>query len=543
MQLEEVEKLERRLKEPLSTPERVDILIVLADEFYSRDPVHGADLAREALDLARSSHNPRQEAQALHYLGTHFSAQADYAAALETQNEALSKFRALNDKAGEGRCLRALGIVQDHLADHGQALDLYEQSLKLFRELGDVDSQALVIANIANIEVQLGNFDSALELFDVALQIRRARPDDKRTAIDLNNAAVAHVQKALRLRQQGDVEHCQKEAEIGARMANRAVFIARRDANRRLEAFCMETLAEAYNAMAKPEIALDMANQFLALADESNDRWVKAHGIALIGEIRHQLGEHQVAIKLLQDALATFDATSSHSESGRICEILSKAYEATGNVAEALKYLRRHNDIKQKLRNEEVDRQARALTARRRLEHAGSETEHYKRLAMEDSLTGLANRRQIDSSLEEMLAEAEANNWMITVALADLDHFKAINDQLSHAIGDDVLRHLGDILRTHCRSKDLVGRYGGEEFVLVFRDMDMKMAREICERVRHAVETYDWSAIHPQLRVTLSIGLASSEFFRKPQQLLDNADHWLYEAKRLGRNLVQPVVA
>jgi diguanylate cyclase (GGDEF)-like protein len=101
---------------------------------------------------------------------------------------------------------------------------------------------------------------------------------------------------------------------------------------------------------------------------------------------------------------------------------------------------------------------------------------------------------------------------------------------------------VGEILRGHSRLGDLAGRYGGEEFMLVFRNLEMRPATEICERVRRAVEGWDWKSIHPQLRVTLSMGLASSSSFDDAQGLLDAADHWLYEAKHHGRNQVQPVV-
>ena len=161
---------------------------------------------------------------------------------------------------------------------------------------------------------------------------------------------------------------------------------------------------------------------------------------------------------------------------------------------------------------------------------------------MEDSLTGLANRRQLDERLEELMREARKAGTAVTVALADVDHFKGINDRFSHAVGDEVLRCVGEILRSHCRLGDIVGRYGGEEFMLVFRHLEMRPAAEICERVRRTVEHWDWQSIHPQLRVTLSMGLASSASFDHPQGVVDAADHWLYEAKHHGRNQIQPLV-
>jgi len=217
-------------------------------------------------------------------------------------------------------------------------------------------------------------------------------------------------------------------------------------------------------------------------------------------------------------------------------------HEAEGELGQALACIRRAGAIEQRLHSEETEGRARALAARRRLEAARMETERYKRLAMEDALTGLANRRQIDERVEALVREAAKSGHAVTVALADVDHFKGINDRFSHAVGDEVLRCVGEILRAHCRLGDLAGRYGGEEFMLVFRNLEMRAASEICERVRKAIEDWDWKSIHPQLRVTLSMGLASSASFDNSQGLMDAADHWLYEAKHHGRNQIQPVL-
>jgi diguanylate cyclase (GGDEF)-like protein len=213
-----------------------------------------------------------------------------------------------------------------------------------------------------------------------------------------------------------------------------------------------------------------------------------------------------------------------------------------GNLTQALVCLRSAGAIEQRLKAEDTERRALALSARRRLEMASQEAERYRRLALEDSLTGLANRRQLDERLAALMREVATRGSVLTVALADVDHFKGINDRFSNAVGDEVLRCVGEILRGQCRLGDLAGRYGGEEFMLIFRGLDMRAAAQACERARHAVESWDWKSIHPHLRVTLSMGLATSASFDHPQGLLDAADHWLYEAKHHGRNQVQPLV-
>src|SRR5258708_7934177 len=289
-------------------------------------------------------------------------------------------------------------------------------------------------------------------------------------------------------------------------------------------------------------MGLGMAGEFLALARESNDKWIEAYGLACVGELKAQLGERAEGIGLLKTALASFETLGSRDECARVMRILSTAHESAGNLTEALACLRKAGSIEQHLKSEDTGRRARAPAARPRLDEGSLETERYKRLALEDSLTGLANRRSLDDRLAGMMREVHVRNSVLTIALADVDHFKGINDRFSHAVGDEVLRCVGEILRAHCRVGDLAGRYGGEEFILVFPGRDMRSATDISHRIRRAAASWDWQSIHPQLRVTLSMGLATSSSFHDPQGLLDAADPWLYQANHHGRNQPLPLV-
>jgi diguanylate cyclase (GGDEF)-like protein len=537
-----LERLENRLHEPLSVHERVRLLNEMSEQLYERDPERGATLAREAVELARATGDVAAEAQGLYCLGRNLYSKADYPAVFETQNSALTLFHALGDVNGEARTSNLVGITHRQLADYGRALEMYEAALKGFRETNDLVWQARVISNIGNVEIQLGNHAAALELFEQALELRREVGDNEGVGFDLNNAAFAHIQRALQLRNAGDRDGCQVEAEDALKLLDRSLGIARQSGYKRLEAFCVQTMGEAYQAMSQPEVALGLADEFLALARASNDRWIEAYGLACIGELRHELGHHVEAIEYLDDALGRFEILRSRDQIARVLRVMSQTYESMGQLVPALASLRKAGQIEQHLRSEETENRARALAARRRLDQLRLESERYRKLALEDSLTGLANRRQLDERLATLIRDAKKSGTVVTVALADVDHFNGINDRFSHAVGDEVLKCVGEILRGFCRLGDLAGRYGAEEFVLVFRALDLRAAAELCERVRRSVESWDWKSIHPQLRVTLSIGLATSGSFEDPQALLDTADHWLYEAKHHGRNQVQPVV-
>ena len=161
-------------------------------------------------------------------------------------------------------------------------------------------------------------------------------------------------------------------------------------------------------------------------------------------------------------------------------------------------------------------------------------------LAMTDALTGAANRRSLERSGQIAIADARARGLPVSALTLDIDHFKAINDRHGHAIGDEVLRRVAAVCQQALRQFDRLGRIGGEEFVAVLPRTPMLAAEPVAERLREAVQTLDLSAIAPELKVTVSIGVAE---FRPDDgdfsALLKRADAALYRAKAGGRNRVE----
>ena len=122
------------------------------------------------------------------------------------------------------------------------------------------------------------------------------------------------------------------------------------------------------------------------------------------------------------------------------------------------------------------------------------------------------------------------------VAMIDLDWFKTINDRFGHLAGDKVLRRVVDCVRQCLRTSDVIGRYGGEEFVLLLQGADELSGARLVERVRGAVSSADWSDIAPGLKVSVSCGIASIRITDTLDSVLTRADQALYEAKRGGRD-------
>lgn len=165
-----------------------------------------------------------------------------------------------------------------------------------------------------------------------------------------------------------------------------------------------------------------------------------------------------------------------------------------------------------------------------------------ERQATHDKLTGLFNRRYADEYLKREIDNSKRYDRDFTIALADIDHFKQINDRYSHAVGDDVLCRVAEILINRCRKTDVVARYGGEEFLLCFPDTNAEFAEQICGQIRLAIEKADWSAIGGQagndINITISFGIAEVGRDSRRTTILSDADTRLYQAKNKGRNRI-----
>lgn len=161
-----------------------------------------------------------------------------------------------------------------------------------------------------------------------------------------------------------------------------------------------------------------------------------------------------------------------------------------------------------------------------------------RRSAELDALTGTFNRRTIDQWLVRSFKDAERDGQPISVLFVDMDHFKAINDKYGHACGDQCLRLVAQALRSALGDGDLLGRYGGEEFIAVLPGRGGAAARVVGEQLRGDVErlTVEWEG--QALRLTVSVGVATRLDEDAPAETIDRADKALYAAKRGGRNCV-----
>ncbi len=173
------------------------------------------------------------------------------------------------------------------------------------------------------------------------------------------------------------------------------------------------------------------------------------------------------------------------------------------------------------------------LKNKRRIEQLQRSREALAHRATTDGLTGLFNRSYFDADLKQKLTLAHRTGRPLTLLLADLDHFKVINDTHGHPAGDKALQDFAELLKASARRSDIVCRYGGEEFALILPECDSEQAFQAAERVRRKVAEHDFG-----FPLTVSIGLATNggKSQSTAEQLLEQADIALYDAKHQGRN-------
>lgn len=169
-------------------------------------------------------------------------------------------------------------------------------------------------------------------------------------------------------------------------------------------------------------------------------------------------------------------------------------------------------------------------------------------LAITDQLTGAYNRRYIVSQLEQELAITVRHNLPLSIIMIDIDHFKNVNDQHGHHVGDEVLKEMVNVLTDCIRSSDIIGRYGGEEFIVIAPLTSLQEALILAERLRETVSKWPFETTYGFLKLTISLGVATNESKAEHyhsslvDRLLAMADAEMYRAKAQGRNRVSPTL-
>jgi diguanylate cyclase (GGDEF)-like protein len=263
---------------------------------------------------------------------------------------------------------------------------------------------------------------------------------------------------------------------------------------------------------------------------------------------------------LVQRQLGLLDAARASGEAAAACNPVPDPRRAVdlrrlaliedllGRPQSALELMRRYHDHRQYIAMSALESRVAALGAQAegqglRIENRAlreqnasltASVQQISALASTDPLTGLLNRRGFEAAWT-LYAQSHRRRVLL---LADLDHFKQVNDRFSHAVGDAVLRQVARLMQATLRGHDRIVRYGGEEFAALLLDVEPAPARAAVERLQEAIRSHDWSGIAAGLAVRISGGLVTVRSGESLDEAVHRADLLLYEAKRTGRDRV-----
>lgn len=539
---------------------QVRALIALGAGLADSDAHLGLGHARSAAALAQRIGDRALHAEALQLCGSLGHRLARFEDALADLHAAHDAFDALEHDGGRARTLRSIGHVLDDLGDYARALEHQLQALALDERSGDDASRAMTLRTIGVVHSKAGEPLRGLEFYERSLALSRACADDASSARTLNNIGINR--KNL-----GDYE--------GSRAAlEEALALFRATGNKAGQAGVLSNLGLTCEKLGLLDAAEECERAAIALAREAGYAMAEARSLKALGDLLARRARYDAAHEALAQALEAAERIAARPELALAHRALADLHKRLGRPAEALAHFETFHQLEREVFNEDSDRKLKSLQIAYQLEQAQREAEIHRlrhaelarvnlelqalndsllhadttktqllakleRLSHEDGLTGLANRRHFDARLAEAFARARRDAQPLAVALGDIDFFKQINDRCGHATGDEVLRVVARLMREHARAADLVARYGGEEFAFVLPATDAAGAAVLCEKLRAAVEAYGWPALHPHLRVTISIGISDRTDVASHEKMLALADQHLYQAKYGGKNQVR----
>lgn len=508
-----------------------------------------------SLGLARKLGNLQREASVLNNLGNVAADQGHYPEAMQFYLDSMEVATRAGDKEHAHTVLNNLGETYEKLGDLAEAL---ESHLECQRQIPDSDHAAAALSkyNIGRLYYKLGDPDSGLAHFQESLRLSRIIGNRHYESLALSS--IGEIEEQLG-RHDGARHYYEEAIGLQRQTGDKAGMI---ETLRHLGALRQRT-GDGAGALQNLENSLQLAQ---ALGDPYQlVQTLIAHALQKLTQ-----GDPATARAETETALSQAEHQGFQEQQLDAHRALSAILEAQGDAHAALGHLRAAGALDKTLFSETAGRRIQQLTARHQMERSRQEAEiarlknvelasanrdladlnatlqqlnaeksellaTVQRLAIEDALTGLYNRRHFDTALRAEFERAQRFGRNLSLAMADLDHFKNVNDRFLHQTGDSVLQIIANILRQSVRGVDIIARYGGEEFVLLFPETGVEAAARVCEKIRAQIAAYPWNPLALGLVVTISIGL-SDDLSQGPEELVRAADRKLYEAKNAGRN-------
>jgi diguanylate cyclase (GGDEF)-like protein len=471
---------------------------MLGDALYKRGFLRGVrgEFANGLADLRRSHalyerlHMEAHRSTAQAAIATLYNRMGDYAQARHYYEAVLKAQKAAGLQREQAVTQHNLGRVLENLKDWDAAQHAFEAVLAVSREMDYARGEAYGLRGLASVRNGRGNPQEALALLDKASQLQQGAADERLRAQILLQRGIA-----LRL--------LHRDADAAMALAD-ALEVFRKADSMAEQAMAHGELAAALAARGDWRGAYQHQAQFKQVSDQLLHRQLDERFATLKVEFDSAAKDKENAL-LQREKAATELALEEQRRAGRLQAVVLALAGVLAAVLAAMVW--RHHRTSQRMRQ----------------------------LAMTDELTGLPNRRRVLQRLAELLAQTPPRCALL---IADLDHFKAINDEHGHLVGDEVLRAVAQVLRDSAREPMLIGRLGGEEFLVVLPEADLDAAQQVGNRLRAEISALDVSRWMPTRRLTVSLGATAAREGDTAGTMLGRADQALYRAKEGGRDRV-----
>jgi diguanylate cyclase (GGDEF)-like protein len=429
-----------------------------------------------------------------------------------------------------GRSHLLLAQAYNNLGDSAACLEHSVCAVEALDAASRANTRAFYLVKLADALGWTGSYDAARERYSQAEQIAVSIDDLELQRMALNNLAYS--------------EYDAGEPERAWEAAQRMIAVAAAD-GRTPDTNELDTIARIHIALGRYAEAEHAAAR--AIDGYRDDAIEEADALA---EYLLTLTVAQRHLGATERAQVSLDASRALCEERDLAEVLvriqqeqAELYAASGRFELAFQTHKEFHEAAEELLAAQRDARARTRQAMFETAEARAEAERFREQARRDPLTGMRNRRYVDEQLPALISDAVTRGVPLSVAVVDLDHFKRINDTLSHEVGDQVLITAANLLEAELAAiseQGFVARMGGEEFLLVLPGCGLAEAARRLDTVRRAVRAYPWRPITAELPVTVSIGVVSTEATPNPTQadLLAGADRNLYTAKHCGRDWV-----
>ncbi|HWR40643.1 MAG TPA: diguanylate cyclase, partial [Patescibacteria group bacterium] len=582
--------LETRLN-AASGSDRLDVLHRLIPAYLTRQPAKALAYSQESLQLAQQLEDNSRLITALLWCGQSYNALQQPRLAIEYFFRALAQAQYIQDQFQEAIILNSIGNHYFNLAQYDQAAQYFLQSLNLRNSTGDHFGASKCLNNLGRVYDKLKQFDRAIDYFQQSLDLKQQVTDPSGTVFTLNNLGLSHRSNGNPVQARGYFLEALQRAQQNQSLMELG--------------YTTNNLGELAADEGQFHVALEHFFQALEYYAQEHNVSGETYARLNISKAYRPLGNLQAAIEHCNRAviLAQQLQQSELLKEGTLH--LSRLYEDAGDPGQALQYLKQHNEIREKLLNETVHEKIVALQLAYDQESRSREIELLKKesqlqtlelgrrqqviysigtlllmccitvyvmktqvsarearerellaikikleesnrnlhtLSETDPLTGLANRRRFDKSLQWECHSAWDNQLDLSMIMIDVDYFKLYNDSYGHHRGDLCLQAIAHSLtQTLAGETALIARFGGEEFAIILLNTSLEKAIQLADQARQAIANlnllHEKAPLHG--KVTASFGASSLRTSGyRPQDLVRNADQALYRAKDLGRNQV-----